>query len=331
MRRPPTSRRYARYLGTLAVALGLGGLARPLRAQGGIANAGGLELVLPVGAQANGLGQAVVADYLGSESVWWNPGALAREHTREAAIHHSTTFAVTGDAITLVVPAAAIGVVGLSVDLYNYGTQDVTDATGTYGTITPRATIFAATFASAVTSHVDLGLNYKIYQSGINCSGGCAQIPTQTNSTTALDFGVQIRPLRDSSLWIGAALRNVGPRLQVNDAPQADRLPTRLDLGVTYAPHIPSLSPDAQLRFGADIVNAIPATGPGLRFGADLGWQQKVHVRAGYVYEGPGGSGPTMGFGASTGRLTLDIARLFDDNVASTGQAPTYLSLRLTF
>lgn len=331
MRPLPTSPRLARTIGTLAVALALAGSARALRAQSGVSAEGGLELVLPVGARANGLGQAVVADFLGSESVWWNPGAMARDKTREAAIHHSQTFAVTGDALTLVVPAAGIGVVAVSADLYSYGTQDVTDATGTYGTITPRATILAATFASAITSHVDVGLNYKYYQSGINCSGGCAQIPNQTNSTTALDFGVQVRPLRDSSLWIGVALRNVGPRLQVNDAPQADPLPTRLDLGVTYEPKIAALGPDAQLRFGADIVNAIPTTGPGLRVGADLGWQQKVHVRAGYVHEGPGGSGPTIGLGASSGRLEVDIARLFSDSQGNTGNPPTYFSLRLVF
>jgi hypothetical protein len=331
MRRRPSSPWHARSIGPLAVALVLVAGAQPLRAQGGVANEGGLELVLPVGARANGLAQAVVADFLGSESVWWNPGALAREQTREAAIHHSQTFAVTGDALTLVLPAAGIGVVALSADLYNYGTQDVTDATGTYGTITPRATILAATFAGSIGSHVDVGINYKYYSRGVNCSGGCADIPTSTNSTTALDFGVQVRPLTDSTLWIGVALRNVGPRLQVNDAPQADPLPTRLDIGATYAPRIPALGPDAQLRFGAGIVNAIPATGPGLRFGADLGWQNRVHVRGGYVYNGPGGSGPTMGIGATSGRLELDIARLFGDSQANTSQPPTYLSLRIRF
>jgi hypothetical protein len=331
MRRFPTSHRRTLTIGTLAVALGTSAGAAPLCAQGGVAAAGALELVLPVGARAEGLGEAVAADYLGSESIWWNPAALAREASREAAIHHSQTFAVTGDALTLVVPAPPVGVLALSADLYSYGTQDVTDATGTYGTITPRATIFAVTFAGHVGPHVSVGLNYKFYERGINCSGGCSGLPTQGTSTTALDFGAQFRPLNDSSLYVGVALRNVGPPLQVNDAPQADPLPTRLDIGVTYQPRIPALGPDAEVRFGAGIVNSIPATGPGFRLGADLGWEQKLHVRAGYIYEGPGGSGPTIGLGASTGRLVIDIARMFSDNVAGTGQPPTFLSLRLVF
>lgn len=331
MRRRPTSRWRRFAFGGLAAALGIGVLAAPLRAQGGIAQEGALELVLPVGARAVGLGQAVVADFLGSESLWWNPAALAREQTREGAIHHSQTFALTGDALTVVIPAVPVGVVALSADLYSAGTQDVTDATGTYGSITPRTTIFAATFAGTLGSHAMVGLNYKYYQRGINCSGGCSGLPTQGTSTTALDMGVQFRPLRDSSLYVGVALRNVGPRLQVNDAPQADRLPTRLDIGVTYVPYLASLGPDAELRLGADVVSAIPSSSPGVRVGADLGWQHRVHVRAGYASLAPGGSGPTIGVGASTGRLQLDIARLFSDNVANTGQPPTYLSLRIVF
>ncbi|OYV64912.1 MAG: hypothetical protein B7Z72_12710, partial [Gemmatimonadetes bacterium 21-71-4] len=112
MRRRPTSLARALRIGTLTAALALAGTAAPLRAQGGIgvAAGGGLELVLPVGARANGLGQAVAADFLGSESVWWNPGAMAREQTRETAIHHSNTFAGTGDALTAVLPVAPVGV-----------------------------------------------------------------------------------------------------------------------------------------------------------------------------------------------------------------------------
>jgi hypothetical protein len=278
-----------------------------------------------------GLGQAVVADQLGSESIWWNPAALARLHSRELALHHGQTFALTQDAFSFVLPVAPVGVLAVSASLFNYGAQEQTDITGTLGTFTPRANIYAASFAASAGSRVFLGLNYKVYQLGISCSGGCAGFASQNAATSALDFGAQVIARADSTLVIGAALRNVGPRLQVNDAPQADPLPTRLDIGVTYAPRIASLGPDASLKFGAGVVNSIPSTGAGLRVGTELSWQQKIHVRAGYVHEGPGGSGPTIGVGASTGRLVLDIARLFSDNVANTSTPPTYLSLRFVF
>src|SRR5918993_5829918 len=84
------------------------------RAQTGLAQDGALFLLLPVGARSVGLGQAVVADRSGSESVWWNPSAIGAATRREAAIHHSQSVAGTGDAVTIVVPSSVLGVLALS-------------------------------------------------------------------------------------------------------------------------------------------------------------------------------------------------------------------------
>ena len=304
--------------------------AASLRAQGGIATSGGLELVLPVGARAVGMGQAVVADQLGTESIWWNPAALGRMRDRDLAVHHSQTFTYTGDAVALVVPVAPVGVVAVSASLYNQGQEEVTDATGSFGTITPQTEILAATFAADVTPWAYVGLSYKFYHAGTSCTGACNLPGALSGSTTAIDFGMQFRATRDSSLYLGVALRNVGPRLQYNDGPQADPLPTRLDVGLTYTPRLEALGPDAQLRVGAGMVNAVPSTGPGFRFGGELAWQRVVHVTAGYVVRGSAGSGPAIGAGLATGRLQFDIARLFSD-AAGTGDPPTYFSLRYVF
>src|SRR5688500_20164784 len=75
-----------------------------------------LFLLLPVGARTVGQGQATVASETGSEAVWGNPASLARQSTRETATHHSHTLAATGDALTFVTPARALGVVALSVN-----------------------------------------------------------------------------------------------------------------------------------------------------------------------------------------------------------------------
>src|ERR671927_521341 len=83
------------------------------RAQGGLAEDGALFLLLPTGARAVGMGQAVVADQPGSEAVWWNAAALARAEKREVAIHHSQSLIGTGDALTLVVPSSVLGVLAV--------------------------------------------------------------------------------------------------------------------------------------------------------------------------------------------------------------------------
>src|SRR5215216_6971280 len=80
-------------------------LAEGASAQGPAAEEGALFLLVPVGARAVGMGQAVVADQPGSEAIWWNPAALARAEKRELAIHHSQSLVGTGDALTLVVPS----------------------------------------------------------------------------------------------------------------------------------------------------------------------------------------------------------------------------------
>src|SRR5918911_3310075 len=114
----------------VGVALGavLAGLAAPppAAAQGGLAEDGALFLLLPVGARAVGMGQAVVADQPGSEAVWWNPAALARAEKREIAIHHSQSLVGTGDALTLVIPSSVLGVLAVSANIFNYGEIPVT-------------------------------------------------------------------------------------------------------------------------------------------------------------------------------------------------------------
>src|SRR5215207_9152317 len=222
MRRRPFSR-IARLAATLWGAL----LAAPegrLLAQGSPAQDGALFLLLPVGARAVGMGQAVVADQAGgSEAIWWNPAGLARAEKREAAIHHSQSVIGTGDAVTLLVPSSLLGVLAASVDILNYGSQDVTDGEfGTIGSILPRSFVYAATYATTIGEHVNAGLSYKVVQFRVDCSGTCPQSASFAATTSALDFGAQFNlgPLAPAT--IGVALRNVGPRLQVNDNPQSD-------------------------------------------------------------------------------------------------------------
>src|SRR5215208_1660606 len=116
-------RRRSSLVASMALAAVVTAFGAPPRAgaQGGLAEDGALFLLLPVGARAVGMGQAVVADQPGGEAVWWNPAALARAEKREVAIHHSQSLVGTGDALTLVVPSSALGVLAVSANIFNYG------------------------------------------------------------------------------------------------------------------------------------------------------------------------------------------------------------------
>src|SRR6185312_15906857 len=75
---------------------------------------GALFLLLPTGAQAVGMGQAMVSAKPGSEGIWWNPASIASQDQKELAIHHSKTIAGVGDAMSFVLPLHALGTTALS-------------------------------------------------------------------------------------------------------------------------------------------------------------------------------------------------------------------------
>ena len=103
-------------------------LAGGARAQEVSGSEGALFLLLPTGAQAVGMGQAMVAAKPGSEGIWWNPASIAgagkaragdpplrdRRRCRRCAARSSLRF-------------ATCGTVALSINILNIGEQQVTD------------------------------------------------------------------------------------------------------------------------------------------------------------------------------------------------------------
>ena len=176
-----------------AAVLGAALAPKVARAQAGPAEDGALFLLLPVGARSVGMGQAVVAEQGGSEAVWWNPAGLARAEKREAAIHHSQSVIGTGDAVSFVVPSSVLGVAALSVNILNYGAQEVTDQISgvEIGSILPRSFVYAATYATTIGEHVNAGITYKVLQFRVDCSGACPPSSAFAATTSALDFGAQ--------------------------------------------------------------------------------------------------------------------------------------------
>jgi len=307
-------------------------------AQNGLAQEGALFLLLPVGARSVGLGQAVAADRSGSESVWWNPAAIGAATRREAAIHHSQSVAGTGDAVTIVVPSSLLGVLALSVNIFDYGEQesnpDDNPAGGGGGTIIPRSFVYAATYATSLGSYVTAGLTYKLVQFRIDCTGPCPDISFSA-TTSALDVGAQFMVKRSLPLVIGVAARNVvGLNLQVNDSDQSDPLPGRLQVGVQYRLDLPArIAPETAIRLAFDIADELKLGDPVPRFGADIAFRDRFHIRGGYAFEASKSEagGPSIGVGLSTGNLVFDVARIVAGLSADAGKSPTYLSLRYLF
>lgn len=302
-------------------------------AQVGNPGEGGLELVLPAGARSVGLGTAVVASAIGGEAVWWNPALIVRSPREFVTGLVSGVQTAEGD-------LSAVGVysiprvisVAVSVRYVNRGRQEAGDGQTETGAFNNLGYVLGATFAAPFGNRLAVGTTLKLLRVDFDCTGTCPNQPQNNPLSGAVDVGAQFRVRRDSVLTIGAAVRNVGSKIQFNDSPQADPLPGRLDVGFEFAPRVPGV-PGLGIRTSASIVRRlVDDTGPGYRFGTEVSWLNQYFGRVGYVKHGPAaGTAPTLGAGIARGRWRVDFAEVLTDNSAAAGVRPTYISLRYLF
>jgi hypothetical protein len=324
-----------RLLSSLAVGFGLTvSFAWSGHAQTPSGSEGALFLLLPTGAQAVGMGQAMVAAKPGSEGIWWNPASIAAQDKKELAIHHSKTIAGAGDALTFVVPTRSYGTAALSLNILNIGEQQVTDELGSVvGIILPRDVVFAGTYAASLTRRLTTGVNYKVVQLRVDCSGQCSSVGPGVRSSRAVDLGAQYGVEVGAPLTFGAAIRNLGGKLNSRETNQRDPLPTQVELGAMYRlKFIDHYVKDTELRASGSVIDSRSFGGKAVRFGTDVMYQSTVHLRAGYVgHDRRGNASAALGFGLQSGGLVFDIARTFGGLPADNGQTPVYVSLRYLF
>lgn len=309
-------------------------LAGALRAQTPAGSEGSLFLLLPTGAQAVGMGQAMVAGKPGSEGIWWNPASIAEQQEKELAIHHSKTVAGVSDALSFVLPTSSYGSAAVSINILNIGEQQVTDAFGdVVGVILPRDVVFAGTYAFNLTKRLTAGANYKLIQLRVDCSGECSSVGAEVESSRAVDLGAQYDVEAGAPLTFGVAIRNLGGRLNSREPNQRDPLPTQVEAGAMYRlKFLDHYVKDTELRAAGSFINSRSFGGKSVRIGTDVMYQGKVHLRAGYVgHDRRGDASASLGFGLQSGAFVFDIARTFGGLPADTGQMPVYVSLRYLF
>jgi len=295
---------------------------------------GSLFLLLPTGAQAVGMGQAMVAARPGSEGIWWNPASIAGDQKRELAIHHSKTIAGPADALSFVTPLRSQFTAGISINILNIGDQQVVDENNIQiGTIFPRDVVFAASFASRFAKRLAAGVNYKLIQLRVDCSGICSTVGAEVQSSRAVDLGAQYQVEVNAPLTFGAAIRNLGGKLNSRETNQRNPLPTQVEIGAMYRlKFIDRHVKDTELRASGSFVDTRSFGGNSVRFGTDVMYQGKVHLRAGYVgHDRRGDASAALGLGLQSGGLVFDLARTFGGIPADNGQAPVYVSLRYLF
>jgi hypothetical protein len=295
---------------------------------------GALFLLLPTGAQSVGMGQAMVAVKPGSEGIWWNPASMAGQTKKELAIHYSRTLSGVYNAFSFVVPARSYGVAALSLGVLDIGEQQLTDENNNViGVALPRDVVLAATYGATVTNRLDVGMNYKIIQIRVDCSGECATVGAEVQSSRAVDLGAQYRVEAGAPLTLGVALRNLGGKVNSKETNQRDPLPTQLEIGASYRlKFLDRYVKDTELRASGSYVDTRSFGGKAMRFGTDVVYEGTVHLRAGYVgHDRRGDATASLGFGLQSGAFVFDIARTFGGIPADNEQSPVWVSLRYLF
>jgi hypothetical protein len=324
----------------MAVCALLLGAAGRTNAQTGTEGEGAKDLIRAIGARSLGIGQATVSVPVGTEAVWTNPALIMLSH-RSGSLDFRTKAVVAEPesdiAGAVIIPVQYIGALAFFARYMDYGPQEATIGTDVGSTVAAfrnTSLIFGASAATTFFDRLSVGFSAKELQVRFPCTGDCSQVPSEklaSATSNAIDLGVHYYLLRDSSLAIGASALNFGPRLQLIDREQADSLPSRLAVGVSYVRDIPS-APGLRMRVAADVVSRVTSGGKGQRYGAELSYLNTVYLRAGYLVKGPGEiDSPTIGFGLSRGRVHFDFAQIMAGAVESQTAKPTFFALRYTF
>jgi hypothetical protein len=312
-------------------------IAHGIAAQRSSGEEGAPEFLFPVGARFVAIGQAGVATVRGAEAVWWNPAGIVRAN-RELQINNTTNQlgALSDLSLGAVYSLPRVLSFGLALRYVNNGVFDAFDTQGTpTGSFTYSSYVLGATFAAPFGSRLSAGMTLKLLVVNFDCTGTCPNNPQNNPVTGAVDGGVQYALKRDSTITIGAAVRNLGLALQYNDSPQSDVLPRRVDVGIDVAPKLPQYpglevrgAVATVLRVGGESANS----GPGFRVGGEVSWLKQYYGRAGYIHAGPGDdSGPTLGAGLKVARWHIDFARFISENGAATNTRPMFVSLTYSF
>jgi hypothetical protein len=276
----------------------------------------------------------MVAAKPGSEGIWWNPASLAGLDKRELAIHYSKTIAGVGDAFSFLVPSKSYGTFALTFNLLDLGEQELTDDNNNpIGLALPRDIVFAGSYATEIAKHLDAGINYKIIEKRVDCSGICTTVGDAVESTRAVDIGAQYHVVMGAPLTFGVAMRNLGGRLNSGETNRRDPLPTQLEIGALYRlKFLDRYVKDTELRASASYVDGRSFGGKSMRLGTEVIYEDKVHLRAGYVgHDRLVDATASLGFGLQSGSFVFDIARTFGGVQADNGQAPVWVSLRYLF
>lgn len=303
----------------------------------GTAQEGALFLLLPLGAQGVAMGRAMSAIQT-SEGAFWNPAGLADLDRSRILVYRGDQLAGETVAVSALLARPGVGTLGLSYQLLDVGSQDLTDEQGnTVGSVSVRNHLAVLSFATEIVPRMETGLNLKMVQFRVTCRGAC-QDDGVTATTYAVDAGLQGRPTDRLPLRLGAMIAHLGPALQVVNAEQADPLPTRMRLSGAYellGHFVDQQNREIDLWFTMEVEDRWRDPGdPSLYVGSEFsaGRTDVIYVRAGYALgEVARSDGAAVGMGLRYERFDLGIAKSLGTGSLQGEAEPIHVTFGLLF
>jgi hypothetical protein len=314
----------------------------PVEAQGNDdrarADEGALFLLLPVGAQGVGLGRAMTA-VSSSEAVFWNPAGLAEVEERQILLHRGDHVVGDGTSFSVLLARPGVGTLGVSYQLFDVGSQDLTDGMGNVlGSLSIRNHQALLSGAARLGPRIAGGMNVKHVRFEVACRGQCPE-GRVTGSSYAVDLGIQSQPLTRLPLRLGAMVAHLGPRFQVENAEQADPLPARIRLAAAMEVFARTIEEERlALTTLVEVEDRLRDPGnPAFLLGAELsaGTTDRIVARGGYILTGSDQAdhmeAAAVGLGIRFDRLELDIARSLARRGLASQQEPIHFTVGVRF
>lgn len=303
--------------------------------------AGGVQLLVPVGARDLAMGGANLATTSNLGAIYWNPAGLSSMSNKAAG--QFSTMEIFNDIrvnyAAVAVQAGRLGHIGVSLKAFDFGDIPETtldDPDGVSGrTFSPTFATLGLTYSRKLTDVIQVGFNAKTV---------VEEVPRASASAVAFDLGIQYHQLGGiNGLSIGLAVKNIGSDLQyegsafLRDSPiagtnrdefqapqiQSDQLPASIEMGVGYSYQVnESNSFIASGNFQSNNFG-----NDAFKFGGEYNYGDFFALRAGYLsYDGIDTDdllyrytfGAGLNFDVSGTALVLDYAfrdsQYFDSN-----------------
>jgi hypothetical protein len=221
------------------------------------------------------------------------------------------------------------------------GEVDQTDMFGNItGTISIRNHLGVLSAAATVLDRLSVGVSFKVVQYRLSCRGDCQDAGT-TATTYAFDIGAQAEPIE--RLRLGGMVAHVGPKLQVRNAAQADPLPSRVRVAVSYdVLDLLTARDDFTGWIGLEVQDRLRDPGrPSLYLGTEFtaGSADALSLRAGYVFsdalrkfEGSDAEdGARVGLGIRYERVDMSIAKSIGVSNVTGESEPVHVTFSIGF